>query len=159
MKKELSSGFVLVETLIVTIFVSGVLLFIFNQLVTLSNNYDNSYQYNTVEDLYTLRNIDDYLSNDIVSLNLVKSQVDEKGYVDITDCSMFIEIDYCLKLFELENVKTIFITKNYFDKNMFDNYNDGLKKFVGKISGEGKNKYRILAEFNKSRYATIRMDD
>ena len=72
---------------------------------------------------------------------------------------MFTEEKYCLKLLELENIKTIFITKNYVDESLFNNYNDGLKQFIGKINGEGENKYRILAEFNNSRYATIRIGD
>lgn len=149
----------LIETLIVTTFVSGVLIFLFTQLVTLRNNYDNSYKYNTVEELYSLRNIKDYLLTDVNSLNAIKTKVDEDGYIEITDCSMFSEINYCLKLFELENIKKIFVTENYVDKNIFNNYNDAFKNFINKINGEGENKYRILAEFNNSRYATIRIGD
>jgi len=159
MKKELSNGFVLVETLIVTTFVSGVLIFLFIQLVTLSNNYDNSYKYNTVEDLYLLRNIKDYMLKDSDSLNTIKSEVDDKGFVEITDCSKVLEPDYCLKLLELSNIKTIFITENYIDPTLFSSYNDEFKNFVNRINGEGENKYRILAEFNNSRYATIRIED
>lgn len=159
MKKNLTQGFMLVETLIVTTFVSGVLIFLFIQLVTLSNNYDDSYRYNTVEDLYSLSNIRDYLYNDVGALNLIKNKVDDEGYIEITDCSMFTEINYCLKLFELENIKTIFIIQNYLDENLFNNYNDALKRFINKISGEGTNKYRILAEFNNNKYATIRIGD
>lgn len=159
MKNKSSCGFVLVETLIVTTFVSGVLIFLFIQLATLSNNYDNSYKYNTVEDLYALRNIKDFMSNDIDSLNTIKTEVDEKGFADITDCSMFSETNYCLKLLDLLNIKTLFITENNIDETLFTNYNDGLKNFIGKINGEGENKYRILAEFDNSRYATIRIGD
>ena len=159
MKKKFSNGFMLIETLIVTTFVSGVLIFLFTQLVTLRNNYDNSYKYNTVEELYSLRNIKDYLLTDVNSLNAIKTKVDEDGYIEITDCSMFSEINYCLKLFELENIKKIFVTENYVDKNIFNNYNDAFKNFINKINGEGENKYRILAEFNNSRYATIRIGD
>lgn len=159
MKKKLSGGFVLVETLIVTTFVAGVLIFLFIQLITLSNNYDNSYKYNTVEELYLLRNIKDYILKDLNSLDLIKSEVDEKGLVEITDCSMFEEVNYCSKLIELSNIKTIFITQNYIDKTLFTDYNDELKNFVNRINGEGENKYRILAEFNNSRYATIRIGD
>lgn len=159
MKKKLSSGFMLVETLIVTTFVSGVLLFLFIQLATLNNNYDNSYKYNTIEDLYALRNIKNYISNDPSSLDIIKTHVDENGFLEITDCSMFLEINYCLKLLELSNVKTIFITQNNINKDLFNSYNDGLKNFINKINGDGDNKYRILAEFNNSRYATIRIGD
>jgi len=159
MKKQIHNGFMLVETLIVTTFVSGVLIFLFTQLVTLSNNYDNSYKYNTVEDLYSLRNIKDYLLNNMSSFDIIKSEVDENGYIEITDCSMLNEPNYCLKLFELEDIEAIFLTENYIDKELFNNYNDGLKKFVNKIDGEDEKKYRILAEFKNSRYATIGIGD
>ena len=124
----------LIETLIVTTFVSGVLIFLFTQLVTLRNNYDNSYKYNTVEELYSLRNIKDYLLTDVNSLNAIKTKVDEDGYIEITDCSMFSEINYCLKLFELENIKKIFVTENYVYKNIFNNYNESFKNIINKIS-------------------------
>ena len=159
MKKEFSNGFMLIETLIVTTFVSGVLIFLFIQLVTLSNNYDNSYKYNRVEDLYLLRNIKDYMLKDLTALNTIKSQVNDNGFVELTDCSIFSETDYCLKLFELSNIKTIFITENNIETPLFKNYNDGLKSFIDKINGEGENKYRILAEFNNSRYATIKIGE
>ena len=159
MKKELSNGFMLIETLIVTTFVSGVLIFLFIQLVTLSNNYDNSYKYNRVEDLYLLRNIKDYMLKDLTALNTIKSQVNDNGFVELTDCSIFSETDYCLKLFELSNIKTIFITENNIETPLFKNYNDGLKSFIDKINVEGENKYRILAEFNNSRYATIKIGE
>ena len=159
MKKNTCSGFMLVETLIVTTFVAGVLIFLFIQLINLNNNYDNSYKYNTTEDLYSLRNVKDYLLSDTTALNSVKTLVDEKGYVEITDCAIFTEVNYCLKLFELENIKSILVTENYVDEELFYNYNDGLKKFISRINGKGTNKYRLLAEFKNSRYATIRMGD
>ena len=60
MKKNSNKGFVLAETLIVTTFVAGILFFMFVQFTSLSKNYNDSYKYNTVEDLYALRNIRDY---------------------------------------------------------------------------------------------------
>ena len=159
MKKNACSGFMLVETLIVTTFVAGILIFLFIQLVNLNNNYDNSYKYNTVEDLYSLRNVKDYLLNDEAALTSIKNSVDEIGYVEITDCSLFTETNYCLKLFELENIKSIFMTENFVNEDLFHNYNDGLKKFISRINGKESNKYRLIAEFKNSRYATIRLGD
>ena len=159
MKKNTCSGFMLAETLIVTTFVAGVLIFLFVQLVNLNNNYDNSYKYNTVEDLYSLRNIKDYLLSDVAALNSMKTSVDENGYIEITNCTFFTEVNHCLKLFELENIKSIFLTENYINEELFHNYNDGLKKFISRINGKETNKYRLLAEFKNSRYATIRIGD
>ena len=50
MNKINNKGFVLAETLIVTSFVAGVLLYLFIQFSNLNKNYNNSFKYNTIED-------------------------------------------------------------------------------------------------------------
>ena len=72
---------------------------------------------------------------------------------------LFVEKKYCLKLFELENIKYIILTENNINKDLFYNYNDGLKEFISKIKAEGNEKYRILVQFNNSKYATLRFGD
>ena len=159
MKKKLDDGFMLIETLVVTSFVSGILLFLFIQFNILNKNYDDSYKYNNVDDLYAIRGVSDYLDTELLAINNVITAVNENGYSDITDCEVFAEKNYCLKLFELYNIKKIFITENFVDEELFFNYNDGLKNFISKISGEGKQRLRIIVEFNDSKYATLRYGD
>ena len=159
MKKNNNKGFMLAETLVVTTFVAGVLIYMFIQFSNLSQNYDDSYQYNTVEDLYSLRNIRDFIVEDEEALTLIEDSILNDGMIEITDCNNFTEINYCLELFELENIKTIIITNNNLDKELFSNFNIGFKKMVNKIKSGGSQKYRILAEFNNSTYATIRFGE
>lgn len=159
MKKISSKGFVLAETLIVTTFVAGILFFMFMQFTNLSKNYNDSYKYNTVEDLYALRNIRDFILKDNQSFVTIDSEISKRGYINITDCSIFSEQSYCLELLRLENIKKIFITENNLDKDIFINYDLEFKKFISKIKGEGTHKYRLLAEFNDSTYATIRFGE
>lgn len=156
MKKSLNRGFMLAETLIVTTFVAGVLIYLFIQFSNLSQNYEDAYKYNTVENLYSLRNIRDFIVKDDSALTTIEGLISDGDMVEITSCQYFVEKQYCLKLFELENIKRIFITTNELNKDLFSNYNDGFKKFVNKIKGQGTHKYRILAEFDDSTYATIR---
>ena len=158
MKKN-SKGFMLAETLIVTTFVSGILVFLLIQLITLNANYEYSYKYNTVENLYSLRNIVDYIKSDDDAIERIEEKIVDVGYLELTDCFFFTEQDYCLKLFESEHISNLFITDNYIDKDLFFNYDDEFKKFVSKINGEGSQKYRIVAIFNDSKYATIRIGD
>lgn len=159
MKKNTNKGFVLAETLIVTTFVAGILIFLFIQFTNLSKNYSESYKYNNVEDLYALRNIRNYIESDTTALSTIEEEILKKQYIDITDCSIFTEKNYCLKLFELENIKKILISKNDLDKDLFINYHEGFKKFINKINSEGTHKYRLLVEFNNSKYATIRFGE
>lgn len=156
MKKNNSKGFMLVETLIVTTFVCGVLIFLFIQFNNLSKNYENTYNYNSVEGLYSLNNIKKYIENDsqfILSIDL------KDGYMDLTDCSLFTDTKYCEKLFKLEKIKVIYLTENNFDKNIFSNLNNKFKKFINMINSQGNEKYRILVEFEDSTFATIRIGD
>lgn len=159
MKKNKNNGFVLAETLIVTTFVAGILIFLFIQFTNLSKNYNNSYQYNTVEGLYSLNNILKYIESDETFNQSFTNLVTSDKYLDVTDCSLFTNKEYCLLLFELENIDSIYITNNYFDKNIFSNSKEIIKNFINKISGDGEEKYRIIAEFKDFTFATIRFGD
>lgn len=157
MKKILNTkGFMLVETLIVTSFVAGVLIFLFIQFSTLEQKYESTYKYNTVEDLYSLKNIKKYLESDTTFINSL-SILTDSSYLELTDCSLLTDKQYCTKLFELENIDNIYIVLNDFDKKMFDNKNSEFKEFISKVSKNGNEKYRIIAKFNNSTYATVRI--
>ena len=145
MKKN-CGGFMLAETLIVTTFVAGVLIFLFVQFSTLNNSYDESYVYNTVEGLYATDDIIDYIKTDSKVLEYIKTNVDSNTYVDITDCR---------ELFSLENIDKVFISTNEisYDINAYD---DKFKKFISKINKEGNESYRVVAAFKNSTYATVR---
>ena len=159
MKKNSTRGFMLAETLVVTTFVAGILIYLFIQFTNLSQNYNDAYSYNTVEGLYSLRNVRNFIIKDTSALTSIDDIIESDGYVEITDCTKFTEKNYCLKLFELENIKKIFITNNNFDKELFSTSNEGFKKFIRKIKSQDNYKYRILAEFNDSSYATIRFGE
>lgn len=156
MKKINTKGFMLAEVLIVTSFVSGILIFMFIQFSNLSTKYEQTYKYNTVEDLYALQTIKNYITSDGNIILYFKTYLQTQDYLDITDCSNFSNEDYCKKLFELESIEQIFIFNNK------DNYSDissidaAMKEFINKISNSGTEKYRLIAKFSDSTYATIR---
>lgn len=156
----MNKGFVLAETLIVTAFVASVLIYLFIQFTNLNSNYNDSYNYNTVEGLYSLRNIRYYILRDNDVQAYIENNLLTENIIDVTDCSIFEEdYSYCKKLFELENIKRIFITKNKFDKTIFLDFDIDFQKFINKINSEGNEKYRLLVEFNDSTYATIRFGE
>lgn len=155
-KKSNTKGFMLVETLIVTAFVAGVLIFLFIQFSTLEQKYESTYKYNSVEDLYSLKNIKKYLERDTTFINSLSS-LTESSYLDITDCSSLTDQKYCTKLFKLENIENIYVTLNDFNKEIFNNKNSDFKDFISRVNKKGNEEYRIIAKFNNSTYATVRI--
>lgn len=159
MKKNNNKGFILAETLIVTAFVAGVLIFLYIQFTNLNQSYEQSYVYNTVEGLYALEDVKTYIETDTTFVNYIDSNINSLKYIDITDCTLFTDETYCLKLFELENIKNIFITHNLVPDVDFTDYDLKFQTFIKKINKEGIQTYRIVAEFNDSTYATVRFGD
>ena len=157
MKKN--KGFMLAETLIVTTFVSGILVFLFIQFSSLSSSYDDSYKYNTVENLYSLKNIRTYILNDINIMENIETIVDYNKILDITDCKLSTDTKYCKLLFEVENIEKILISQNNSSIDAFSNEDEKIKTFVKKINQSGSEKYRIIAVFKDNTFATIRFGD
>ena len=181
MKKNNCKGFILVETLVVTTFVAGVLIFLFVQFSKLSKAYEESYIYNTVEGLYALEDVRDFLDSSTITsettitdptneeetititstnkfIEYIKEQIETENYIDITDCTLFDNKDYCLNLLQSENIDRIFITKNSIPNNI-TGYKEGFQIFISKINNEGNEPFRIVASFDNSTYATLRFGD
>lgn len=156
MKKTNEKGFMLAETLIVTTFVAGVLVFLFIQFTNLNKVFNESFKYNTVENLYALEDIKNYIESDDGAYNFLSLNVTNGKYVDITDCSIFSNVTFCSKLFKKENITKIFVTTNAFDVSIFDINNEDFLNFINKISKDSKEKYRLIAMFSNNTYATVR---
>lgn len=159
MKKIDNKGFVLIETIIVSSFVAGILIFIFIEFTSLSSSYSESFKYNTVENLYTTENIKNYILTDSNFLNSLYNSINPDKVIDITDCSMFTNENYCKKLFELSNVENVIVCNNYFDEKNIKILDEDFKTFINKINGTGKEKYRIISKFKDSTFATIRFGE
>ncbi|MBE6139808.1 MAG: hypothetical protein E7174_04875 [Firmicutes bacterium] len=177
MKKNNNRGFMLVETLVVTTFVAGVLIFLFVQFSKLSKAYEESYIYNTVEGLYALEDVRDFIwltsvdttnsEGQVItykSIQYIQQKLETEDYIDITDCSLWgssadTMYQRCKYLFSTINIDKIFITKNAIPKDNITGYNEGFKSFINKINEEGNEPYRIVASFNNSTYATLRFGD
>jgi len=156
MKKMNNKGFMLAETLVVTSFVAGVLIFLFIQFTNLSKNYEDNYKYNTVENLYALEDMKDFIVEKELNLNIISEELRDKEYVDVSSCNIFEDKDYCVKLLELENINQLIIAKNSFDRKDFSNSDKEFETFVRKINIGGKEQFRLIASFNNSTYATLR---
>lgn len=157
MKKKNDKGFTLIETLVVTIFVAGILIFLYIQFSKLSNMYQKSYTYNTVEGLYALEDVKNLIESDENAMNYIAENIDSSSYIDIKNCQLFVtDTDFCLTLLEKENIRDIFITKNIVPDNVIKGYEQEFLDFINLINEEGEETYRIVASFNNSTYATVR---
>ena len=160
MKKN-NQGFTLIETLIISAFVIGTLIYLYSQFVVLKNNYNYSFKYNTVENIYKIKNIDKYLLNEAMQIKngIITSNL---GYVDLNNCNNLVtNNDYCTKLLNALDVKTLIIANEDLNglKNALKNnnpYTEGLYKFVNRQkTGVSGNSYRIVVEFKDNTFGTI----
>ncbi len=159
MKKNKNKGFMLAETLVVTSFVAGILLFTTIQFINISNGYNENYKYNTVEALYALNTVKNYILDDSKAISFINTNVTSNNYVNLKSCDMFTNEIRCQKLLELEGISEIMVTTNEFDKDKVLTSDDEFKSFISKIKKEGKQKYRLIAKFDNSAYATIRFGE
>lgn len=168
MKKN-NRGFTLVEMLVVSSFIVGILIFLFAQFSKLKKSYDASFEYNTVPALYKAKNINRYVitsGNDLLVNSIDKS---EGGFIDITDCPMdYLEkIDYCSQLFSDLGVVTVFVTKESTFKTGLQEYlkenntayHEKLYQFVKQLSinNENYDGYRFIVEFEDNNFASVKM--
>lgn len=161
MKKSLNKGFVMAETIMVSIVIVTALVIIYTQFISLNNSYNRTFKYNNIDDLYAVNNIKEFIEND--SLNTIVNKLDS-NYLDLTSCSTeyFKEYNYCKTLLEYLDIKTLIFT--YEDVNNLKTelkqnniFSEGLKSFIKTISTTKNNKYRLIVEFNNDRYATLKI--
>ena len=145
MKKRGNKGFVLLETLIVTVFISSVLIFLFVQFNSLNKKYEESNIYNNVEDLYALNNIYSYIKDDT---DLYEKIENTDTYIDISSCEDATYGDFCKELLRKENIEVLLAMPNKFNKKYFIDLDDDLISFIDRINPTGNEKYRLVAKFN-----------
>lgn len=162
MMKKNSKAFMLLETLIVSISISGILVFLYLQFTNVNNSYIKAYNYNSVEGLYTAGDIKENIY--INGKDSIYTAVNSNKFVDLTNCSStyFNNVDYCNGLNEIANVKTVLITKNNLGdlKSLLSNntnitkYSETIREFVYRISDQSEG-YQIIVEYKDKTAAAV----
>ena len=170
-----SNGFMLMETLIVSVFVGITLVVLFIQLQNVSNSYDESFHYNTTNAVYNTRNIREYL----MTRNLKGFSEDVKqskdGYIDITDCKSSRYVlegeqetpirAYCKNLYDTLNVKTLLLSIENLE-NLKQRvatayvlpFSQKFRDFIQYIKYDGMDgEYRLIVEFKDETFASIKI--
>ena len=170
MKKIDNKGFLLVETLVVSTFVLGVLIILFLQFKTLLINYNHTYDYNTVEGIYNLNAVKTYLNENQNNANSLNSILisSEKPYLIVYDdgCNSSLKLDnliYCNNMMKDAGFKKVIYTKS--EVSVLKRYiknegkedmdlNESLRDFIKRLDDK-KSKNRLIAEYKNKTFASI----
>ena len=172
MKKNNNKGFVLLETLVVSSFIITILIYLYVQFVSLKNSYDTSFRYDSIPNLYSLKQVDTFI-NKAYGYETFKSELaksENNNYLELYKNKCDLEYfsnnnSYCNKLMENLNIKTLLIINNNLAsiKTRFKEHNpysNGLYKYLKTIDPVLASKsYLLIAEFNDKSYAYLRVDD
>lgn len=158
MKKK--SGFVLFETLIVSTLVLGTLIFLYVQITSIKNSYNESFTYNTIPGLYNANVLADYLEK--TGYNDMASALGDNSYIDITNCVYASTL--CTDIVNKMNVKVILFTHNDITTLKNDITSSDLDKkfikYIKKLPNTKENgNYRLIVEYNNNTYASVIVND
>ncbi len=160
MKKMNNKGFMLTETLIVSTFLVTTLLFIYMQFNTVTNSYNTSFKYNTVNSMYALNNIADYIKTE--EIDKLKNDLTNSEYIDISKCpnTYFKETEYCQVLFETLKVKTVIFTLENLKelKSKQTDLDQTIVDFIDYLNYDQTDGYRVIAEFNDNTFASLKVE-
>lgn len=168
MKAKNQKGFVLVETLIVSVFVMALFTMLYTNVIPLIGQYEKRENYDDIDSKYTAHWVrkmvldygTDYLKNSVQLTN-----PNYNGYLDITGCKelTFTDTNYCNTLKDKFNISKMYVTtydltkvkQNIINENIsneFKNYIDYLPNYS---SVDGKKGYhRIIVEIDHDSYKT-----
>ena len=164
MKKE-NKGFILVETLIVSVFILSTLIFLFVEFQKIDNSYNTTFTYNTTDNLYSVYNIKEYLSNNGYSNLKSTLTTNNLTYLDITDCSAtyLTNTSYCVSLLTtLKAKQVLFTTENptplINDLKNISTISEKMKDFIryNKFDDEAT-KNRLFVEFTDGTFGSLKI--
>lgn len=170
MKKN-NKGFTLVETLIVSAFVIGTLTYLFIQINNAKTNFDISFKYDDVNDVYNTKIVCNFLVNTGYS-NLITNL--QNGYTRVTSSNIYGDSNYyhkilekigteyntgkekvwLLKESEISNIQNQIKNSTLNDSNL----SEELKRYISRYDADtNSNKYVVVIEFNNSHIASTRI--
>ena len=183
--KRVNNGFVLIETLIVTVFLMGIFTFLFTNIIPLNARYERTRNYDDVSTVYAVDEIRKMIKKD-ANFNSLTSGINNLTVVhkDITKCSIYNNKNLCNALLPslgidgTNGVNKIILTKYELtqvknkieNNNLFETDNDiGLKEYIEFLpkftDSEISQGFRIIIEREVSeggvwvkKYANLELD-
>lgn len=145
-------GFALVETLVVSLVVANILIYIFVQFTNLKNNYDESFRYNDIDNLYQLEQIKNYINSMPANMKEeISSSITTDTYYVIDSTST---LEFEKDLINEIGAKTLIIT--YADINDINttSFSNNIKKMLKRVNNKSSN-YRLIVEYDNNKVATM----
>ncbi len=172
-KKKLdNSGYLLIETLIVSVFIMSVFTLLYTNLLPLMGEYDRTKDYNTLEATYVAHWVRKTALLGLSDAAFYQASIN--GYSDISDCSQYSKNNsatWCENLKDTIHLKQMYLTpysldqmKTYVHQNK--QFDRGWKEYISNLPTYNKNTnktptqgyYRILISYeeaNRTKYATV----
>lgn len=157
-------GYMLVETLIVSVTVTSILIYLYSQFTNVQTFYNEVYKYNNVNELYltgTIKNL--IISNE----PNIYEKIDSNNFINIcnsvNNCSTINVNSPALKEiishYKVKNIILASANKSDVIKEQINSksYSSQMKEF-SKLIADQKKDYRIIVEFDDSGIATVLFD-
>ncbi|MDD3821743.1 MAG: LamG domain-containing protein [Bacilli bacterium] len=158
MKRSSSQGFILTETLVVSVILMVVFLFVFSQFLLIFTQYREFESYNKVPHVYNARNMAIFLKED--NYDNIISSLKNNYYFDFTSCPNPIEFtSYCEGLINEMDIKTALLTPYDLQAVISDNpsnFSHRLKQYLKYLQKNKDNpgEYRVILEFNDGTFSS-----
>ncbi|MDD3241393.1 MAG: hypothetical protein PHQ64_01240 [Bacilli bacterium] len=131
-----NKGFLLVETLVVTVFVMGIFLFVYNNTVPMIAQLEKMSNYDDMESVYGAELIKNMVKGDNNFSSIISNLDEDTFYYDITDCTNYTDQEFCTNLKSSLKLLTTDTTVNgktaYSDRIIITDYN--IKKLQEEIN-------------------------
>lgn len=158
MKKLSNKGFMLTETLIVATMLITVLLVMYLQFKVVMRSYNNSFKYNTVNNLHSLYNVKQYIERE--NYNIMATKLNSAPYVELSTCSdlYFNNTSYCSQLFDSLRIEELYLVKeNVKEVLQANKFTSDFEAFVRTIESDKSSGYRLLAKFTDNTFGTLKV--
>ncbi len=117
MKRINNRGVVLVETLMVSVFVMAIFVFVYRNTVPIMGQYEKLEAFDDVDSVYAANLVKNMVISNISSKYIDENLLSTNSYADISNCndkSLYIDTSYCIKLKEnlhIEDTDIMYITR------------------------------------------------
>lgn len=155
-----AKGFMLVETLLVSLTIAGILVYMYTQFSTINSSYQKLYDYNSTESMYQIGAFRDFL----VSYTKGKSVYTGLTAKVITcnDLSLNAsDLNYCKKIYTALDPELVILTKGQYTESTVLSKVSGeekkaiIKKFLKTVEQGSSSNYRLIVLFKDNRVATV----
>ena len=134
MKRIKQKGFVLLETLIVTVFVMSIFVFVYRSSVPMMGQYEKMQNFDDIDSVYAADMMKRMITN-YVDFSIVDEKLQNATYIDISNCNdttYYQDASYCTKLknsLHIEENDVVLLTK-YNLSNTLHGTNTSFRTFV-----------------------------